>query len=153
MKFAVFILRNCSSQQGFKELIEPEHSLFDFIIVILFTSEEIEIKYELSWILINITYSSNKFHSKLLKKEVLEKIFSMTYEKRLLVHALWLFNNIISNDKIILKTVISALPDYKNRLRELVYNVNSPEVKCLLMESIMTLIENLSKPSKLVKVI
>lgn len=152
LKYVIFTLRNFSLKSEFKELIEPENALFEIILSTLFSNKDIEIKYELSWVLINVTFYSNKFHSKLLRKDILERLFEMTFEKKLLIHSLWIFNNIISNEKITLKTVISALPEYKSRIIHLMKTINSYEVKSQLVESLLTLAENVKKHSKLLKV-
>ncbi len=152
LKYVIFTLRNFSLKPEFKQFIEPENALFEIILMLLFTNNDIEIKYELSWTLINITYYSNKFHSKLLRKDILEKLFSLTFDKKLLIHTIWIFNNIISNDTITLKSVLSALPKYKNRLKHLINTVSSVEVKSLLIESLLTLCEKVKKPYNFVKV-
>jgi hypothetical protein len=152
LKYVIFTLRNLSLKPEFKQFIEPENALFEIILMQLFNNSDIELKYELSWILINITFNSNKFHSKLLRKDILEKLFTMTFDKKLLIHTIWIFNNIISNDVITLKSVISALPEYKNRLKHLINTISSNEVKSLIIESLLSLCEKVKKPSNFAKV-
>lgn len=152
LKFVIFTLRNASSQEGFKESIEQENSLFDQIINYFFNNNDIEIQYELSWLLINITYTSNQFHSKLLKKDILEKFYEKTFDKRLLIHILWIINNLTANDKSIIKMISNILPDLKQRLMFLIKSVNSNEVQKLLMDILCTYIEKVKNKKNLIKV-
>jgi hypothetical protein len=147
LKFVIFLLRNSSSADGFKQLIEQETQLFDLIILNLFSCSDIEIKYEITWILINITYISNKFHTKFLNKSVLENLNELAKDKRVLIHVIWLLNNTVNDEKTNLKTVLSHLPGYKDLLKKLFLTVGSVELRSCVLDSLITLC-NLSKHTK-----
>ena len=152
LKFIIFTLRNASSQEGFKEKIEHETLVFDQILNNFFIANDIEILYELTWVLINVTYTSNKFHSKLLKTEILNKLYEKTYDKRIIVHIFWIFNNLIANDISVLKIITNTLPGLKQRLKDLIKTVNSLEVRKLLMETLCTFLEKVKNTKNLLQV-
>lgn len=87
-------------------------------------------KYEVSWILINITFLSDLFIVELIVESNLEKLMNFLYnanETFLFEHALWIFGNIIAEEELNTKNILFKFKDLPSFFASIFRNENKKD--------------------------
>lgn len=152
LKFILYLLRNISHLENFKALIESEGKIVEHLIFHLFNSSDIQIRYEITWILINITSCSNKFHNKMLSPKFLSTLYDLKRDKRLVTHIIWIIENLVDSEATNLKCLLKAVPDYINFLLSQLKTAKELDLKLCILASLQNVFKLKKNEKKLIQV-
>ncbi len=97
-KYAVYKMRKITSEwkNENEETLEVETHLLDLFFRLLQVTTDKKLQYEITFILINLTFESSKYTNYLIEEEILEILFSLmnSGETGIIYHSIWIFANI-----------------------------------------------------------
>lgn len=88
----------------------PENDL-NQLIKILATSDNRQVTYEISWIIINLTYNADTYVHMLAKEDIIQALFQVlvqSTEYPIIMNLVWIFANLLSDDESIYNLIVST---------------------------------------------
>ena len=99
--------------------IDPE--LVEKLIQVLKMTDDVRLHYEISHILINLTYESKEFTNYLIEEEFLQCLFKLISckEAGVVDHSLWIFSNLFEDDEQT-NLILTCLPELPDKINSIV---------------------------------